>query len=286
MLRPSSPIFKANPGSCTEICWASPTEMGPHPKGMDGRARTSNSSSRDCYNEISIDGFIEEDFRAGGPCLCPLPVQTPALPKDDYGYKRIMDAYHLTRFQVTQILRDRGLDFRRISYYLNCHRSSDAAYAIPTINILATRHSMDEPWIEIAREVYAFLASRRFPDVAVDIYDAACENRRFPLHLEDFNDTPWEAPVDAIADLIAPEEEFVDFEFCRFGPGLTEDDSPPTLVVNVCESEESRRKDWRFLRDKIVHLLNEYGLSHVAVLFIARCPRDGGECELCERVRR
>lgn len=276
--RSIEPIFPPNPGSSIEVCYASPVSMGPHLEGDDGRIRTSHSSSRDDIN-APLDCFIEEDFRAGGPCLSPLPIGFPALSDTHPAYDRIMDAFYTTRFQVRDILRTRGVDYHSIGYHLNYHESSDFTYSIPTINVAATRHSLDEPWLETAREIYAFVASRRFPDIAVDIYDSdACQIRRHSLLLEDFETTPWTEATAAITDFLAG-LEVVDCDFARIGPGATAEENTPTVVLIVCEQSG---RDWRLLREKVVAVFDVYGLSHVAVSIVKRCPREGASvCAFC-----
>lgn len=273
------PIFPPNPGSSTEVCYASPVAMGPHPEGDDGRTRRTKSSSHDEI-KISLDGFVDEDFRAGGPCLCPLPIDFPALGKSHPAFDRIMDAYRITRYQVRDILRARDIDYHNVGYFLNHHRDSTGfVYSIPTVNILATRHSLQEPWLETSREIYAFLASRRFPDIAVDIYDpAASENHQFSLILADYDEGSWEMAAMGVAKFLR-DSEVVDCEFGRFGPGLTAEENPPTVVVMVCEQSD---RDWRMLREKVVSVLNECGLFHVGVSIIKRCPKEGADvCGFC-----
>jgi hypothetical protein len=273
------PAFPPNPGSTTEVCYASQRAVGPNLPGDDGRTRKSYNSSCDSV-DFSLDGFREEDLRAGGPCLCPLPVSHPALPRSNLLRERIFLAYHRTRYQVHYILQSRGIDSLDISYKLNCARAGNIRYAVPTVNIKATRHSLDKPWLETAREIYTFLASRGFAGFAVDIADPALAClQAFPLLHADLAETCWPEAARLIAE--HTDEEVLTVNIFRVGYRPTQAANPPTVVVAVCE--ESQR-DWKMCRERLVGILDYCELFHVAVSIIQYCPR-GRRCPFCGCVK-
>lgn len=273
------PIFPANPGSTAEVCYASPRTVGPQVEGHDGRKRKTYNSSRDSL-DFSLDGFREEDLRAGGPCLCPIPVQHPGLPRSNSLCKRILLAYHQTRYQIRDILRSRGIDVHASAFELNHVRTPDITYDIPTVNILATRHSLAEPWLETAREIYTFLSSRGFPEFAVDISDPACDVlHSFPLLDEDVRDSSWDDANNALMACIEG-EEILGFNLCRLGFCRAKEENPRTLLATVCEASD---RDWTLLREKIVEVLDASGLSHFAVSIVKRCQGRNMTCPFCMR---
>lgn len=82
-----------NRGSNTEISYASPLHTllsgvlaAVGRPGRDGRKRRYKSSSEDSDEAppvpLPVDGFITEDFRAGGPYLCSIPHGSLPVPKD------------------------------------------------------------------------------------------------------------------------------------------------------------------------------------------------------------
>lgn len=250
--------------------------IGPQLPGYDGRTRKSYNSS---YDEPSfpLDGFIEEDLRAGGPCLCPLPLQNLSVPKSSPLVKHIAHAFVLTRFHVRDILRSHRIKFTRFSYSLNASTRGEKTYSIPTLNIEAFRHSPDEPWLEITREIYAFLASRGFPDMAVDMRRPSLDKLYFAVPLKsDLADPIWSSLFYELSGT-PDEQEVLSYEVCRLGYDPLPKDNPLTLVVKVCEETQ---RDWRLYRNEMVYLLDRIGLSHLAVSIVKTCGVDDpcGNC--------
>lgn len=88
----------------------------------------------------------------------------------------------------------------------------------------------------------------------------------------------WEMAAVGVAKFLQ-DFEVVDCEFGRFGQGLTAEENTPTMEAMVCEQSG---RDWRLCREKIVSVLNECGLFHLAVSIVKRCPMEGARtCGFC-----
>ncbi|KGO53834.1 hypothetical protein PEX2_023620 [Penicillium expansum] len=126
----------------------------------DGRTRRLFCSSDD-DGSFTDEGFINHDFRVGGPNLCPLPAKTYEIKEDHPLYpvfevlKRRMDG------PIGRILDGFGIDDDYVEFVGRTETKFPDGCPKLTVLISAKRTVMDGVWLNAARAIRASLLSLR-----------------------------------------------------------------------------------------------------------------------------
>ncbi|KAL3471385.1 hypothetical protein BJX99DRAFT_263316 [Aspergillus californicus] len=248
-------------GSDYELSYASPVfpdDMSPE---TDGRKRRTQGSSDDEYT-VAADGFVNEDLRAGGPNLCPLPATIQCLGHSHPLHSQL-NATHWA--QVCSILTNHGVTYTDITTVEHTYHLRDNSKPVATMSITATRNHRDESWITAARAIRSYLVNCGLAHVAVEIADprAFVLNHRSPVKQSDKIFALWEVVCDRILRTMDLTDVLAVGCF-RFGKSDVATDNPPT--VNLMVYVDSTRC-WKDTREQIVGILNDFGLPVVAVSF-------------------
>ncbi|EEP81066.1 predicted protein [Uncinocarpus reesii 1704] len=250
---------RPNRGSDTEIVWASPSEPAPVFSG-DGRARRARGSSDDNEDEPP-SGFINEDLRAGGPYLCPLPVSLFPFPRTHpLAIETDRDPGQLFN-AIRSILEAHSITFNSIDF-CQCQAEWDPEEPrIPTILISARKSQLDRTWLHASREIHGLLQKKNLNDVSVEIADPRVfEPMQYdPIHPTDTIYPKWDAVCAAILDLGINNCRAI--ECFRYGRG-TDGKNPQTIIVTVSPSESKYKQT----REQIVDILNNFELPTVGVI--------------------
>ncbi|KAJ5401352.1 uncharacterized protein N7487_007248 [Penicillium crustosum] len=139
----------------------------------DGRNRRLLGSSDD-DGDFMDDGFINHDFRVGGPNLCPLPAETYEIQDSHPLYPIIDELQRRMLSWIFAVLREFDIEDDHIDPVDVVGRADkDDSEGIPqlTVIILAARTVVDDTWLNVARVIQASLLSY-LPMVAVEISTA------------------------------------------------------------------------------------------------------------------
>ncbi|KOS39044.1 hypothetical protein ACN38_g10130 [Penicillium nordicum] len=145
--------------------------------GDDGRKRRSWGSSDD-EGPLTHDNLLNEDLRVGGPYLCSIPTASVVVPKNhvkfrltcletDEGWElgqkilNIIDKYHLNQ---------RGIG---VMFYFFSRQSIIDPEPDPclTLYVPAKRGTVDDTWLQCARELRGVLISNDLASCSVKIVD-------------------------------------------------------------------------------------------------------------------
>lgn len=191
----TTPLTRPSRGSDSELAYASPIisevvlrEMGADmaslnrhnskkdlPRALndeagklseDGRNRRSYGSSDD-EGKIAEDGFSNEDLRVGGPYLCSVPFKSRPLlnehPLESLLWRKTSGGKTIWSC-IFQILENRKIDMietgrwsQPIVLSLRQSNFNPEPEPVPTVVIFATRHAVDDLWLQTTREIYLFL---------------------------------------------------------------------------------------------------------------------------------
>ncbi|KAJ5172317.1 hypothetical protein N7492_004910 [Penicillium capsulatum] len=136
---------------------------------------------------------------------------------------------------------------------------------IPTIAIAATRHVVDERWLDAAREIHSLLRQENFPQVCVEIMDPRARKPPTisPVSVQNPIFNQWHSVLGAILNSI----DLTDINqvdcFRRGRNEQSTTDNPVTVLILVNSS--SNKQCWKSTRDTIVGILDHFGLPMVAV---------------------
>ena len=252
-------------GASTELCAATPVlnhnRDSSTASSEDQRSRSNKGSSNDDEPQGS-DGFVNEDWRAGGPYLCTIPTLTCKIPRDHPLYDRlVMDSIPLY-LEIAPILESAGVNERSMGFLRRQSLFEPEAQPIVTLSIDATKRDTEEDWLSVSRSVCEFLDSQGLPDVSVEICDARAvlpdlyhlivpEDAIFPI---------W----DRVLETMLENCDLTDWNSVgcyRIGKEEDWKKNPPTVIVTVNNS----LPDWRPTRETIVAILDSFHLPMVGV---------------------
>ncbi|OAL68943.1 hypothetical protein A7D00_7199 [Trichophyton violaceum] len=135
----------------------------------DGRTRSSRGSSDD-NEELRGDGWVNEDLRAEGPTLAPVPSTTISLPQGS-PYTSTLDARKELSKSVRAILQQSGVTATTFTLcYRQCVLFVDDEL-VPTLLVVAEKKSPDEDWLSVSREIYQLLKANDLSQFNVEICD-------------------------------------------------------------------------------------------------------------------
>ncbi|KAL4929844.1 uncharacterized protein BDV17DRAFT_290200 [Aspergillus undulatus] len=201
--------------------------------------RTCRSSSDECPLPV-FDGFIEEDFRAGGPRLCEAPRETILqVPDTIPQYRALSDPARDYSGQIETIATNEGLK-------------------------IVEKNPSHRGWIGISRKILANLTKNVINNFAVEIINPRFEQkpRLFPCLTTDHIYEAWGRVGPAIIDQI--DLTGVCTVGCyRIGMNNDHRQCPVTVLVGV---DRWCQRDWKPTREVIVRILDNSGLSTVGDL--------------------
>ncbi|KAJ0415671.1 hypothetical protein BJY00DRAFT_317608 [Aspergillus carlsbadensis] len=256
-------------GSLYEECYAGPKRWHTSSATPDGRQRRNRGSSRENAGGALFDGFIEEDFRVGGPYLCRLPCLWFELDKNERPYKRLFENGFDVRWEITRILGSVDMTPVLVKYGQKLSRLEPEDSPLLTILVLTRRKRFDTTWLETARRLRNYIRDLGFPSINIEIADfRAFEPPRISPVITDDNDLFQEIRR-KVSDVIAQSgrwDQSMSTELCRFGQSLDRTKNPITVRVQIEANAENR--DYRPLRERVVALLDANGWHGVAVLIL------------------
>lgn len=228
----------------------------------DGRSRSSGGSSTD-ENPQEPDGFVELEFRAGGPYLCPDPAAIDVLPRNHRLYSQIETVQETINEEANEILGRYGVDYSIMTF---CERHSmfELGGPVPTLLITATKSSPAGNWVMPSREIAILLSRYKLSEISVEICDPRSDL------LENYDPVPCSDPVYPIWDhLLSVILELSDTRYWNFigcfrigRNNWTENDS--TILVMVKDVDV----DWRIHREHIVSILDSFALPTLGVKIV------------------
>jgi hypothetical protein len=203
---------------------------------------------------------VNEDFRAGGPYLCSVPVLSVPWP-GNHQHQALNESDLFE--SVHTILNRWSVELQ--SYHL-CGRQSKRdpeQTPIPTILILAKKLQLDFKWLEACREIHSLLVSNAMAEVSVEIADERAFRRIlcFPVRSNDGIFPLWDSVCSAILNELNL-EDMKCIECFRLGTDRDPLNNPPTVMVTVAKSST---RDWKQVREQIVSILNRFKLPSVAI---------------------
>lgn len=237
-----------------------PTQI-PTPSPPRPLKRTRRNKGASEGDDVSERGEIRnEEFRAGGPYLCNLPVSSGALNTKSQLYlswyrdgladevRKILDCFNVQWREILAVTRE-------------CARKSEAP--VETILILAERKAPTENWIRPCESIRKQCISRGLFQANVELADerglkpvlSFVVERIAPILQE------WHILEPKILSLLGT-EPWLALELLRRGQDLTGNNNPITVVITIEEQSDS---DWSLIRDKVVNLLEDSGYADVAV---------------------
>ncbi|KAJ9289366.1 hypothetical protein DTO021C3_3192 [Paecilomyces variotii] len=264
---------RRNRGSEVLLAYASPSVSPPSSESddtssisplRDGRRRKNRDSSNDADSAELPDGLVDEDFRAGGPYLCHVPVRSIELHRSS-PFSSPMDSrgLHLVRV-ISEILRSYDIQPQLLDFCGRISTIDPEMSPTPTVVVLTENRPFGNRWIDACRSIRRLLVARE----GLYQYSVEIASRRafqppfyFPTKHTDAIYRMWPHVLDRILAMdITTDVNAID---CfRMGYEERRDDNPPTVILSV---ERRSQRNWKVLRESIVHLLNSLGLWSVGV---------------------
>ncbi|KAL2852085.1 hypothetical protein BJY01DRAFT_244698 [Aspergillus pseudoustus] len=231
------------------------------------RSRRSHGSSSDETPVPSQDGFVEYDLRAGGPTVCEAPCKTLRMvPEDHPHYAQLRDAASfelLTR--LGDMCRAEGITPLDM-FFGERHPILDASQRPSlTLMVLADRRSSSQSsWIRTARKLHHYLNNKGISGIPVEILDPRFERNPHihPCHRNDPIFPVWTQIAEEVLETVGLRGIFTLGCF-RIGNDDRATHCPTTILMGV---DRISTRDWKAVREAIVHILDSNGLGSVAVI--------------------
>lgn len=251
--------------TATEIAYAS-GELA------SSRTRRLHGSSTD-HPSPTPDGFIEGDLRAGGPDLREPPCNSNHRIPPEHPYHEQLTgdgAYQLIK-QAYGICKEEGLQYSGVYF---CFRQSiyntedDEHGRGPAMTLLVYIRrgtGTHRGWVGVARRLHALLLGEGVHGVSVEIADPRFEDNLsvYACYPTDIICPVWR---DLVPEVIAQVDTTGINTIGCFRVGLKDTDRSecaPTVLLGV---NYRVQRDWKSVRETVVHVLDRYNLSSVAVL--------------------
>ncbi|OJJ44552.1 hypothetical protein ASPZODRAFT_134633 [Penicilliopsis zonata CBS 506.65] len=253
--------------SSTPITFVTPDSLHSHPQRVDhpgSHLKTLGSSLDDWVP--TIEGFINEDRRVGGPVLCPLPVVSVAIHHTDPEFVKLSQAEPQLSDHITSIVQRHGIDFIDIDITRRLSKLNPQTSPVPTVVIFANQHQINHSWLDAAKEIHRFLLSKNFANFQVEIVDPVILKpwKCFPVLDTDQVFSHWDNLRDRILNSFNL-HEWISLECYRFGKEDVSSKNPPCVVVSVKPDSST---NWTPTRDRIIAMLDEYALSSSVGVYI------------------
>lgn len=253
-----------NRGSDAELCYASGELPTPDPLSElydkpDRRKRRTRGSSEDDEDQEQPEYLLNEDFRAGGPSLCPVPVVS--LPVNLPEVKALDENPH--RSNVFETLRSWNVDVRGYGVCMRRSQFYMEDTPVPTLLILAKKHKLDSNWRKACKQIRSFLNLIGCSHVSVEIaHERAFEPTQcFPIKPNNAIYPVWNQVRTTILHEIDLEDWKI-LECFRLGTSQNPNNNFPTIMVTV---DGNSTQKWQPVREHIVGILNRFNLKDVAV---------------------
>ncbi|RDW93003.1 uncharacterized protein DSM5745_00325 [Aspergillus mulundensis] len=265
----------------TEVSYASPvltlsttaaSPMTSAAGSLDRHKRSHRSSSDDSSNDGRVmDGFVEEDLRAGGPNLCEPPCYSLQLPQGHALYAQL--CINGTYQNDIQILgRLNGFTISDVSFVGRTSRYMPNNPPVLTALLTVHRHNpQDRGWAELARKVWGFLQDCHLGEaISVEIVDPRFTRApyMFPCRPADEIYPIWESVCDRI--LRGTDLTGIHAIGClRIGNALDPQSCVPNILVTVSRGST---RNWDLVREDILQTLMEFRLHAVGVIIRKDLP--------------
>jgi hypothetical protein len=253
-VRPRRPSAR---GSNHEIGYVTQAE------NTTGRLRSYKGSVGDGQTEWGDDGFINEDYRVGGPYMCSLPLTITPLPRRHRLYSP--KEKDRIRKKVHDILASVGIK-KPTMHIARCTSQVKPEHRpITTLFIHAERENrIDHMWLEASLQIYHFLSDNDMPEVCVEIADPRIYK---PYKFAPIQQIPsiwhWDRVIAEITKRIDL-TDVITIGCMRVQAPIAPNHVPTVLVTVEMESE----RDFREMRDIITAILDKYGLPTISVLIL------------------
>lgn len=260
----------AHTGSFGELCSASEHVSYLNPRNAllpsisaDGRQR-SNRGSSDDEEYPAWDGFVNEDWRAGGPRLCTTPVQWWDIPEEHPLYSRLIPGRDLT-LEISTILHRNNVAINLIHFCICQSVLEPEVEPILTASVVAKKQNINEDWLSVSHEILQFLHSKGIMRISVEIRDERSSepDKCFPIVESDAIFSLWDQVLDTILHA-CDIEDWNSVGCYRIGKYKDWSRNPATILVTV----DTSSRDWRLSRESIISILNELNLPMVAVKIV------------------
>ncbi|KAJ5614821.1 hypothetical protein N7528_008475 [Penicillium herquei] len=238
---------------------ADATEYGK--PSTDGRKRRSYDSGSDS-STASSEGFHNEDFRAGGPYLCSLPVRTLLVPISHINHDQLFRA----TFRAHEIFKNHDIQTQSLGAFQRVSIANPESQPILTLLASARRECVDDMWITAAKEVYEWLKTCNLSHVSVEILDprAIKPPCLWPILRDDEIFSMWNSKI--LPQILELDLSGVSsISCCRRGFTKDLSDSTSTISFSVCDRIDNPR-DWKNLRDMVCQVLDKNNIKDVAVI--------------------
>lgn len=241
----------------------------------DGRNRRLLGSSDD-NGGFTDDGFINHDFRVGGPNICPLPARTYEI-QDSHPLYLIIDALeHRMQTWIFAVLRESGIkddhiDCVEVVGRLEADDSQDNSQL--TVLITAVRTVVDDTWLNAARAIRASLLSHKetennasakelLDSLVVEFLEITDDHPMYMFPVLEQEEIYDQWPTIRTQILNIRDTDLLSIGCYRRGRSREAQDNPATVLILAYPQS---RIDWKALRDDVVKLLDQARLPMVAV---------------------
>lgn len=255
----------------SEEVYASPVLTSAEQTGLsltlrgDGRARRMRGSSSD--EDTTQGELINEDFRAGGPNLPPVPCDTTSMSLDHPASILWKTDPSFIR-QILDTLKKHDVQMKYLELF---RRKSKKTYLdnnewVPTIIVTAKRTKLDDSWLKACIDIRNILAQRSLDTLNIEIIDsrASAENFTFSVLPSDSIFSRWSEVCSQILEIIG-REGWLALECFRRGVNYERENNPVTIVLTIPYNSD---KQWKPVREAIINVLDTLSLSQVAVSIV------------------
>lgn len=257
-----------SPQILAELAYASgEVPAGPSQTAATTRHRRSNGSSSDETPIPTIDGWIEEDLRAGGPRLCESPcVSLHSIPRN-HPYHDMLEGRQgcaLTS-QLHKICSAADLPCMEMHLCRRQCTMQPDLQPITTLLVLAKRHNLLDRghWVDVAARLLGHLRSQGLQEMSVEIIDPRFDEgpNIYPCFGSDAVFPVWQAVVRGILARVDLTGIYTIGCF-RIGADNDRRCCPPAVLIGV---DAKIQKDWRVVREGVVAVLSSWGLRELEV---------------------
>lgn len=242
------------------------TRSSPFPSSST-RLRRSNGSSSDEEPVPGPDGFIEEDLRAGGPHLCESPCDTlNTIPRSHRHYASVTgDRGNKLVEELDDICQNAGVTLLETRFCgRRCAFDTNTQPALTFLVLDKRQGVLDRAWMPLAKSLHRYLQRKGLGDINVEITDPRFGRRPsvFPCTPNDGIFHVWGVVAEDIMSSIDLTGIFTIGCF-RVGEGVHPEGCPPTVLFGV---DRRAPRDWKVVREATIEVLEQWGLTAVAVL--------------------
>lgn len=208
-------------------------------------------------------GFINEDFRVGGPQLFSLPVWTKPVQRTTPELYHLINESDSLVQEATSILNRFGVQNPDVDICTRHSRLFPRSAPIVTVLILARRDTIDDKWLHAAYEIHDLLLRKDYQNVRVEIIDkniaqnAGC----YPVKESDNIYPVWDEVCKRIIES-SDMKDWVSLGCYRYGRDEDCTRNPPAVLLDV---KPDSQLDWTPTRNRIVDILDSFDLWDVAV---------------------